>query len=597
QADKMPIGSDSFFRWLGFFLSPYMKIFVTFTSIRVVRFVVLALLPLAIGWTINAFDSGLAFENPELVIKTMVGYMALYGIALLSIVVFSRESAMQDRMIRAMTLFSIAHMNKLPLAWHEAQGSGGKMQRIMTARNSVKQLYNIYKWSVIPFVGSMIGIFASVIAIKAPFYFVFLYMAFMASFFVAAWLTGKVLPHLHNKHNTLFEKLLSGVYEFVSSVRTVRAFHMQDYIERRARAAEGEGHDAMRAVFGAIFRKWSVLNMTGFLWMALFVGLCMAGIYNGTMTTGAFATVFFLAHNLWTMLEGMVFMQDEFYEHRNGFMRLTETLKAAPHDHDVAPLQPFARDWKTVSFNNVGYVYEGKEAQALRDINLPIKRGEKIALVGRSGAGKSTLVKLLMKQMIVQDGIIRVDNTDIRHIESGAWLTQIGYVPQDVELFNMSMRDNILLDRRDDADEEAYNRALDQASLRELIDSLPEGDATIVGERGVRLSGGQRQRLGIARALVRDSQLIIFDEATSALDSLSEQAIQQAIEETFDGRTVVLIAHRLSTVRKVDRIIVLEDGRIIEQGSFDELLHANGPFARMWALQSGGFEEKAVASS
>lgn len=595
-ASKMPVASDSFFRWLHFFLSPYFGTFVAFTIVRVVRFAIISMLPLAIGYTINAFDHGWAFQNPQKLLTIIVGYMVLYGVALLSIRVFARESAMQDRMIRGMTLFSIAHMNKLPLSWHEAQGSGGKMQRIMTARNSVKQLYNIYKWSVTPFIGTMIGIISSIAMIDAPWYFILIYVGFVASFFTMAWYTGRPLPGLHNKHNKLLEKLQSGVYEFVSSVRTVRAFHMQDYIESRARLFEGEGHGAMRAVFGAIFRKWSLLNMTSYFWLSLCVGLGLHGMFTGAMTTGAFATVFFLANNLWSMLENVVFMQDEFYEHRNGFMRLTETLKAAPHDHDAEPLAPFNPGWQSVAFVHTGFQYEGKDEQALHDIDLALRRGEKIALVGRSGAGKSTLVKLLMKQMIAQTGSITIDGTDIRHIESGAWLTQIGYVPQDVELFNMSIRDNILLDRRDSADEAAYHNALDQAALRELVASLPEGDATIVGERGLRLSGGQRQRLGIARALIRDAQLIIFDEATSALDSLSEQAIQQAIETTFGDRTVVLIAHRLSTVRHVDRIIVLEDGRVIEQGTFDDLLRRNGAFAHMWGLQSGGFDEKMAAS-
>ena len=592
----MPAGSSSFLRWVWYFLAPYKATFFTFSVIRIVRFTILSLLPLAIGKTIDAFDNGWAFEQPGKIIAFMGGYMLLYGAALLSIRVFARESAMQDRLIRGMTLFSIAHMNKLPLHWHEAQGSGGKMQRIMTARNSIKQLYNIYKWTVIPFAGTMIGIVSSVVAINAPFHFVLMYIGFGMTFFGAAWMTGRPLPELHNQHNKLLERLLSGVYEFVSSVRTVRAFHMQDYIERRARTAEGEGHEAMRAVFRAIFRKWSILNMTGFFWMALFVALCMAGIFDGAMTTGAFATVFFLAHSLWTMLENMVFMQDEFYEHRNGVMRLTETLTASPHDYDLSPPAPLPAAWAGIALDGVSFMYEGKDAQALHDVSLTLRRGEKIALVGRSGAGKSTLVKLLMKQMIPQHGAIRVGGTDLRYIQSGAWLAQIGYVPQDVELFNMSIRDNILLDRKDDTDDAAYHAALTQAALKEFVDSLPEGDATIVGERGVRLSGGQRQRLGIARALVRGAQVIIFDEATSALDSMSEQSIQQAIENTFAGHTVVLIAHRLSTVRHVDRILVLEDGRIVEEGSFNDLLKKNGPFAQMWTLQSGGFDEKVAAS-
>lgn len=586
----MPIGSQSFVRWLFFFLKPYWKIFATFSVFRMIRFTIVAMLPLIVGLAINAFEAGWAFEDPVRLAWTLGPFLVLYGIALLSIFIFMFEAATEDRFVRGTTLFSVMHMNRLPLDWHESQGSGSKLQRIMTARNSLKQLYNIYKWSVMPFIGGVAAIIVSVITIDAPLFFLLMYAAFMGSFIVVGWHAAKPLPGLHDRHNKLLERMMARVYEFVGAVRTVKAFYMEDFIASQARFHEGEGHGAMRRVFRAISLKWTILNMVGYVWMMIFILTCIAGVYQGWLSVGGFATVFFLANQFWGKLEEIIYMQDHFLEHRNGFMRLTETLKAQPRPVDLEPSAAFPEDWRTIRFDNMNFTYTGQEGPALHDIDLKIRRGEKVAIVGRSGAGKSTFIKLLMKQMLPDSGTIRLDDTDLAHISSGEWLPRIGLVPQDVELFNMSIRDNILLDRVTAIDEAVYQTALAQSALAELIESLPERDETFVGERGIKLSGGQRQRLGVARALVRPADLIIFDEATSALDSLSEQVIQNALETAFEGRTILLIAHRLSTVRFADRILVLDEGRVIEDGSFDELIGKNGMFAKMWAMQSQGFE-------
>lgn len=585
----LPAESASFLRWLWFFLRPYRKTFFMFTALRVVRFAVLAMMPFFIGITIKGFEEGWAMENPSRLMWMIVPYMVAYGLALISMGLFLNEAAMEDRLNRSMALFSVRHMNRLSLNWHESQGSGSKMQRITTARSSLKQLYNIYKWSLVPFVGSVIGIFASVILIDAPFYFLLLYAGFIVTFMAVGVYTARNLPKMHDRHNKMLEKLTARVYEFVGAVRTVKAFNMGAYIDEQAQRHEADAHFAMRDVFKITYFKWTVLNMTAFFWIVLTLGLCLSGMFGGWLSAGAFATVFFLMFNLWSRLEEMVYMQDQFLEYRNGFMRISETLREKPQMMDFAPAQSLPADWNDIRFNNVNFTYDGQKGHALHSINLTIPRGKTIALTGRSGAGKSTLVRMLMKQMLPETGTITVGNANLNNVPGHEWLNRIALVPQDVELFNITIRDNILLDRIDTVDEDLYQRALKHAALDELIASLPDGDATMIGERGIKLSGGQRQRLGIARAFVRDADLIIFDEATSALDSLSEQVIQTAMETAFAGKTMVIIAHRLSTVKHADNLIVMENGEIVENGGFAELLAKNGTFAKLWAMQSEHF--------
>jgi ABC-type multidrug transport system fused ATPase/permease subunit len=228
------------------------------------------------------------------------------------------------------------------------------------------------------------------------------------------------------------------------------------------------------------------------------------------------------------------------------------------------------------------------EQPVLKNINLTIQRGQHIAFIGHSGAGKSTMVKLLMKQIMPTGGDIIIGDASLKNIASDDWLSHLALVPQDVELMNATLRENILLDR-DDIDEEFYRDCLRKAYLEEFVASLPEGDNTEIGERGVKLSGGQKQRLGIARALARNAEIIILDEATSSLDSESEAFIQRAMETAFSDKTVIVIAHRLSTIKHADMIYVFDKGVIAEQGSFVELEKHNGIFARLWNMQSNGF--------
>ncbi|MET2988498.1 ABC transporter ATP-binding protein, partial [Herbaspirillum seropedicae] len=226
-------------------------------------------------------------------------------------------------------------------------------------------------------------------------------------------------------------------------------------------------------------------------------------------------------------------------------------------------------------------------------LDLVIRPGEKIGLVGRSGAGKSTIVNLLLRFYDIEGGRITIDGQDIAHVTQDSLRAQIGMVTQDTSLLHRSVRENITYGRPDASDAE-MTHAAERAEAHDFIGTLADakgrtGYDAHVGERGVKLSGGQRQRIAIARVMLKDAPILLLDEATSALDSEVEAAIQTSLYKLMEGKTVVAIAHRLSTIAAMDRLIVLDQGRIVEQGSHAELLAANGLYARLWSHQSGGF--------
>ncbi|EIP0119576.1 multidrug ABC transporter ATP-binding protein [Vibrio alginolyticus] len=245
-----------------------------------------------------------------------------------------------------------------------------------------------------------------------------------------------------------------------------------------------------------------------------------------------------------------------------------------------------------IHFDNVSFHY-GENKGVISHLDLNIKPGEKVGLVGRSGAGKSTLVNLLLRFHDVEDGSIKIDGQNISEVTQDSLRSKIGMVTQDTSLLHRSIRDNILYGNPD-ATEEDLLKATKQAHAHEFIETLtdPFGNAGYdaqVGERGVKLSGGQRQRIAISRVLLKDAPLLVLDEATSALDSEVEAAIQESLNELMQGKTVIAIAHRLSTIAQMDRLIVLDKGSIVEQGSHQELIANNGIYAQLWAHQTGGF--------
>jgi ATP-binding cassette subfamily B multidrug efflux pump len=277
----------------------------------------------------------------------------------------------------------------------------------------------------------------------------------------------------------------------------------------------------------------------------------------------------------------------------NGFIRLygesEEGLNSILIDHEIVD-EPHAKDLVnvhgTITFANTTFAYD--QQIIFNNLNLDIKPGERIGLVGPSGAGKSTLVSLLLRQHDLTSGAILIDNQNIAEVTQDSLRSNIALVPQEPMLFHRTIKENIMYGKPDATHEEMV-QAADRAQAREFIEALPEQYDTLVGERGVKLSGGQKQRVAIARAMLKEAPILVLDEATSALDSESEVAIQKALESLMENKTVIAVAHRLSTLRKMDRILVIDQGKIVEDGTHDSLANAGGLYAKLWEHQAGGF--------
>ncbi len=290
-----------------------------------------------------------------------------------------------------------------------------------------------------------------------------------------------------------------------------------------------------------------------------------------------------LLSNVWTINHILRSMNSSF-----GNAKEMVGILDMPYIIDDKTDKPIVVNEAEIEFSHIGFSHDKQKEKLFSDFDLDIKPGESVGLVGVSGSGKSTLTKLLLRFDDVQNGAIYIDGQDIRDVTQSSLRKNIAYVPQESSLFHRSIFENIAYGKTDATDEEVYEAAR-LANADEFIADLPEGYDTMVGERGVKLSGGQRQRIAIARAILKDAPILVLDEATSALDSESEALIQEALSNLMEGRTSIVVAHRLSTVAGLDRIVVLKDGEIVEQGTHHELLKKGGEYQKLWSRQSGAF--------
>ncbi|MFB6613916.1 ABC transporter ATP-binding protein [Streptomyces sp. NPDC056367] len=387
------------------------------------------------------------------------------------------------------------------------------------------------------------------------------------------------------------------VADSLMNMDTVRAFAAEDReaAEHRSRVAESRRLTLRSWDYGNL-RIDTVVAPMSVLTNAL--GLLLA-VSLGAGEHGVEAII--VAFTYYANATRIMFEFNQIYRRLESSMteaaQFTELLLTPPTVLDPVspePLRPQAAD---VRFEGVTFTHAGAgKGPLFEGLDLDVPSGTKIGLVGRSGGGKTTLTRLLLRMTDIDAGRILVGGQDISRLAQADLRSLIAYVPQDPAMFHRTLRENIAF-ARPDATEAEIRRAAEAAHVTEFADGLPEGFDTMVGERGVKLSGGQRQRVALARAILRDAPILLLDEATSALDSESEILVQDALWRLMEGRTALVVAHRLSTVAGMDRLVVLDRGRIVEQGTHRELLDTEGAYAKLWQHQSGGFLDETPAGA
>ncbi|PSM42653.1 ABC transporter ATP-binding protein [Streptomyces dioscori] len=392
---------------------------------------------------------------------------------------------------------------------------------------------------------------------------------------------------LVDRREEAIARVSGHVADSLMNMDTVRAFAAEEReaAEHRSRVAESRRLTLRAWDYGnlridTLVAPMSVLTNA----LGLLLAVALAGSGHGVEAV-------VVAFTYYSNATRIMFEFNQVYRRLESSMteagQFTELLLLPPTVLDPVPPEPLLSQAADVHFEEVTFAHAGA-GPLFQGLELAVPSGTKIGLVGRSGGGKTTLSRLLLRMTDLDAGRILIGGQDISRLRQAELRSLIAYVPQDPAMFHRSLRDNIAFARPDATDRE-IRRAAEIAHVTEFADALPQGFDTMVGERGVKLSGGQRQRVALARAILRDAPILLLDEATSALDSESEVLVQEALWRLMEGRTALVVAHRLSTVATMDRLVVLDRGRIVEQGTHQELLASAGAYAKLWQHQSGGF--------
>ncbi|WP_296228172.1 ABCB family ABC transporter ATP-binding protein/permease [Ralstonia sp. UBA689] len=527
-----------------------------------------------------------------------VGIIVGYGLLRLSTSLFSelREilfAKVTESSVRTLALQVFRHLHALSLRFHLERQTGGMSRDIERGTRGIQSLISYSLYSILPTLVE-VGLVITYFFVKYDVWFALITFCALVSYIVFTVTVTNWRTHFRRKMNELDSRANQKAIDSLLNFETVKYFGNEEYEARRY----DENLQKYRAAAIRSQNSLSVLNFGQQFIVATALILILyratQGVAAGHMTLGDLVLVNTLMLQIYIPLNflGVIYRElKQAVTDMDRMFHLLQTNREVADKPDAAPLVVHAGE---VRFAHVDFGYEANR-QILFDVDFTIPAGTTTAVVGQSGSGKSTLARLLFRFYDVKSGAIQIDGQDVRDVTQASVRGAIGIVPQDTVLFNDSIYYNIAYGRPDATREEVIEAAR-AAQIHAFVESLPDGYDTQVGERGLKLSGGEKQRVAIARTLLKRPPILVFDEATSALDSRTEHAIQEELMRLAQNHTTLVIAHRLSTIVRAHQILVMEHGRIIERGTHESLLRAEGRYAQMWRMQAREPERVAAES-
>ena len=538
--------------------------------------------PLALKEIVDALDSSNGHTATlPIVLLLAYGVLRLAGSAFneLRDVIFAK---VRHGTMRELSLKSLEHLHKLSLRYHLERKTGALSRDMERGTRSAASLLNYMVFSILPTFVEL-GLVAGILLSKYSVWFALITVVTVVIYVTITFFITNWRMKFRHRMNAKDSEANSQAIDSLINYETVKYFNNENFEQQRYDRTLTEWQDA------AVMSQTSMsgLNIAQGAVIAIGVTLIMilaaSEVAAGEMSLGDLVLVnaFMLQVFIPLNFLGVVYSQ---VKHALSDMdRMFRLLREEPEIVNQPDAKPLQVGDGAVRFEHVRFHYQA-ERPILTDVDFEIPAGHKVAVVGHSGAGKSTLARLLFRFYDTSGGRVLINGQDVRDVTQESLREAIGIVPQDTVLFNDTIEYNIAYGRYG-ADHDAIVRAAQLANIHNFIDSLPDGYQTMVGERGLKLSGGEKQRIAIARAVLKNPKILVFDEATSSLDSQSEKTILEALQELASNHTTLVIAHRLSTVIDADQILVMDQGRIIERGSHQELLLQSGRYAEMWALQ------------
>ena len=507
-------------------------------------------------------------------------------------------SKLQDYTVYKLEINGNYHLSRLcfdtlsnqSMTFHTSNFGGALVSQTSRFTSGYSQLVDVVVFSLIPMVTSIAATILS-LAWQVP-TFVLILVVMMVVYIAFVWVMYKRILPLSERTSQAQNRLSGVLSDAVTNILAVKTCGREDFERELFDAADRDARSAETVSMRATMRRNFASSGIIVLIMAVVSVFMVGGHAWFGIGASTLIMMFTYTYNLTMRLNYTSSMMQRINRALGDAAQMTQILDEPRLVEDAPDASELAVTDGAIDFEHLGFRYHdaAEDDRVFDDLTLHIPAGQRVGLVGRSGSGKTTLTKLLLRLDDVQDGRVLVDGQDISRCTQQSLRRQIAYVPQEALLFHRSIRENIAYGRPD-ATEEQIREAARQANALEFIERRPQGMDTMVGERGVKLSGGQRQRIAIARAILTDAPILVLDEATSALDSESEALVQQALERLMHGRTSIVVAHRLSTVASLDRIVVLSGGKIVEDGTHAELSRAGGEYERLWDRQTGGFLE------